>query len=59
MTPTKPKCSACSDTGWLDPICPFSDGSYVTSRPCVHCWAYTDLQDKERQMVLDKHVKKR
>lgn len=31
----KPKCSRCKDTGWLDPIGPKADDSYITSRPCA------------------------
>lgn len=27
-------CKRCNDTGWLEPIGPHSDGSYITSRPC-------------------------
>ena len=30
-------CERCSGTGWLDPIGPKSDGSYITSRPCPRC----------------------
>lgn len=27
-------CKRCNDTGWLEPIGPKPDGSYITSRPC-------------------------
>jgi len=36
---TEPKCSHCNDTGWLDALGPYRDGSYITSRPC-DCEAY-------------------
>jgi len=32
-----PKCDRCAGSGWLDPIGPKSDGSYITSRPCPKC----------------------
>lgn len=32
-----PDCMRCDGTGWLEPIGPCSDGSYVTSRPCGNC----------------------
>lgn len=28
------KCRRCNGTGWLEPIGPCSDGSYITSRRC-------------------------
>ena len=30
-------CKRCGGTGWLEPIGPKSDGSYITSRPCPGC----------------------
>lgn len=33
----RPKCDRCDGTGWLEPIGPKSDGSYITSRPCPKC----------------------
>ena len=33
----RPVCARCSGTGWLDPIGPCVDGSYITSRPCPRC----------------------
>src|ERR1700753_2060726 len=33
----KPKCDRCDGSGWLEPIGPKSDGSYITSRPCPKC----------------------
>lgn len=30
-------CNRCQGTGWLEPIGPKSDGSYITSRPCPQC----------------------
>lgn len=33
----KPPCERCGGTGWLEPIGPKSDGSYITSRPCPKC----------------------
>ena len=30
----KVKCKRCDGTGWLEPIGPCSDGSYITSRRC-------------------------
>lgn len=31
------QCSRCDGGGWLEPIGPCVDGSYVTSRPCPEC----------------------
>ena len=31
------KCDKCDGEGWLDPIGPCSDGSYITMRPCPRC----------------------
>jgi len=28
------KCGRCDKDGWLEPIGPCRDGSYITSRPC-------------------------
>jgi len=33
----RPQCGRCGGTGWLEPIGPKSDGSYITSRPCPRC----------------------
>jgi hypothetical protein len=33
----KPPCERCGGTGWLDPIGPKADGSYITMRPCLRC----------------------
>jgi DnaJ-class molecular chaperone len=33
----RPTCDRCKGQGWLDPIGPKSDGSYITSRPCPNC----------------------
>lgn len=30
-------CLRCKGTGWLEPIGPKSDGSYITTRPCPTC----------------------
>ena len=30
-------CLRCKGTGWLEPIGPCADGSYITSRPCPDC----------------------
>ena len=27
----------CGGEGWLEPIGPCADGSYITSRPCPRC----------------------
>lgn len=32
-----PPCPRCAGSGWLDPIGPCPDGSYITSRPCPDC----------------------
>jgi hypothetical protein len=32
-----PPCELCGGTGWVEPIGPKSDGSYITSRPCPRC----------------------
>lgn len=29
-----PACKRCNDSGWLEPIGPCADGSYISSRPC-------------------------
>jgi hypothetical protein len=31
------KCARCDGEGWIEPIGPHSDGSYITSRPCPRC----------------------
>jgi hypothetical protein len=31
------QCARCKGTGWLDPIGPCDDGSYITSRECSSC----------------------
>jgi Zn-finger nucleic acid-binding protein len=31
------KCPRCNGEGWLEPIGPCADGSYITSRPCPKC----------------------
>lgn len=35
--PDEPRCGRCNGTGWLEPIGPKIDGSYITSRPCPRC----------------------
>jgi DnaJ-class molecular chaperone len=30
-------CPRCNGEGWLEPIGPCADGSYITSRPCPKC----------------------
>lgn len=30
-------CKRCNGTGWLEPLGPYDDGSYITSRPCPTC----------------------
>jgi hypothetical protein len=35
--PDPPPCGLCDGTGWLEPIGPKDDGSYITSRPCPRC----------------------
>lgn len=30
-------CDRCDGSGWLEPIGPKPDGSYITSRPCPRC----------------------
>jgi len=30
-------CARCLGSGWLEPIGPKSDGSYITNRPCPNC----------------------
>lgn len=40
----KVPCPHCKGTGWLEPLGPYSDGSYCTMRPCPKCdgdgWFY-------------------
>jgi DnaJ-class molecular chaperone len=31
------KCERCDGKGWVEPIGPKEDGSYITSRPCPQC----------------------
>jgi hypothetical protein len=53
-------CKRCSDTGWIEPIGPCSDGSYITSRPC-NCKAYDRWIDDEaayqQKMMRERHAK--
>jgi hypothetical protein len=33
------RCPRCGGSGWLEPIGPRSDDSYITCRPCPRCHA--------------------
>lgn len=47
MTHQQTVCKRCGGTGWLEPIGPKEDGSYITSRPCGNC----DGDGKSRDSV--------
>lgn len=43
----KVDCPRCKGEGWLEPIGPCADGSYITSRPCSKCDGFGKVQEEQ------------